>query len=69
MPGAWALLPGLHLAIALFAGRLAALGAGAGRGYRRCPVVAARDADAALLRLLDLRPELLVAGRPAPGAA
>ena len=64
IPGTWALLPGLHLAIALFAADwrrwelgLAGLAAG--------PIVAAPDPDAALLRLLDLRPDLLVPTRPA----
>ena len=67
VPGTWTLLPGLHLAIALFAADwrrwelgLAGLAAG--------PIVAAPDPDAALLRLLDLRPDLLVASQ-APGAA
>ncbi len=67
VPEAWALLPGLHLAIALFAAdwrrwELGLAGRVAG------PIVAAPDPDAALLRLLDLRPDLLVASRT-PGAA
>ncbi len=66
-PAAWALLPGLHLAIALFAAdwRRWELGLA---GLVPGPIVAARDPDAALLRLLDLRPDLLLASQ-APGTA
>ena len=57
LPGVWALLPGLHLAVALFAHdwRRWEL---AQAGYVPGPLVAGRDAGAALLRLLDLRPDL-----------
>ena len=62
VPGAWALLPGLHLAVALFGNdwRRWELGRA---GYAVGPVVAGRDPGSALLRLLDLRPDLL--GQPA----
>ena len=61
VPGAWVLLPGLNLAIALFAAdwRRWELGLA---GLLPGPIVAASDTEAALLRLLDLRPDLLVAG-------
>ena len=55
-------LPGLHLVVALFANdwRRWELGRA---GYAAGPVVAGRDHGSALLRLLDLRPDLL--GQPA----
>jgi hypothetical protein len=55
---AWVLLPGLHLAVALFANdwRRWELGLA---GMTPGPIVAGPDRDAALLRLLDLRPDLL----------
>ncbi len=66
VPGAWALLPGLHLAIGLFAAdwRRWELGL-AGRVLG--PIVAAAGPEAALLRLLDRHPDLLVAA-PRPAA-
>ena len=67
VPGAWTLLPGLHLAIALFAAdwRRWELGlAGTVPG----PIVAAASPEAALLRLLDRHPGLLVALPAVPGA-
>ena len=62
VPVCWVLLPGLNLAIALFAldwRRWELRRAGLVDG----PIVAGADRDAALLRLLSQRPDLL--GRPA----
>ncbi|WP_419730321.1 hypothetical protein [Lichenicola sp.] len=62
VPEAWVLLPGLHLVVALFANdwRRWELGRA---GYVAGPIVAGPDQGAALLRLLDLRPDLV--GSPA----
>ncbi len=62
VPAAFVLLPGLNLLVALFAHdwrRWELHQAGFAPG----PIVAGPDRDAALLRLLSLRPDLL--GRPA----
>ena len=66
VPEAWVLLAGLHLAVAAFANdwRRWELGhAGCVPG----PIVAGPDRNTALLRLLDLRPDLL--GPPAAAAS
>jgi hypothetical protein len=55
--GAWPILAGLQLLIALFANDLRRWELGL-RGLLPGPVVAGRDSGAALLRLLDRRPEL-----------
>ena len=67
VPGVWTLLAGMHLAVGLFAHdwRRWELGQA---GFVAGPIVAGPDRSAALLRLLDLRPELF--GRAAaPGPA
>ena len=56
--GAWPLLAGLQLLLALFANDLRRWELRL-RGFVVGPVVAGRDAEAALLRLLDIRPELI----------
>lgn len=68
VPGAWTLLPGLHLAVGLFAHdwRRWELGLA---GHVAGPIVAGPDGDTALLRLLDLRPELFGRSRGAGPAA
>jgi len=64
VPGSWALLPGLHLAIGLFAFDWKRWELNQA-GFVPGPIVAAPDRDTALLRLLDVRPDLL---GPAPAA-
>ncbi len=59
--GGWPIAAGLQLLLALFANDLRRWELGL-RGFVAGPLVAGRDADAALLRLLERRPEL-VGGR------
>ena len=56
--GAWPLLAGLQLLLALFANDLRGWELRL-RGFLPGPVVAGRNPEAALLRLLDARPELI----------
>jgi len=56
--GVWPLLAGLQLLLALFANDLRRWELRL-RGFVPGPVVAGRDPEAALLRLLDSRPELI----------
>lgn len=60
--GVWPLLAGLQLLLALFANDLRRWELRL-RGFIPGPVVAGRDPEAALLRLLDRRPELIGGAR------
>ncbi len=61
LAGGWPIAAGLQLLLGLFANDLRRWELGL-RGFIAGPLVAGRDAEAALLRLLDRRPEL-VGGR------
>ncbi len=60
-PGHWAVLLGVNILVAFFANDLRRWDLRL-RGFTVGPLVAGRDAGAALLRLLDHRPELLGGG-------
>ena len=63
LTGGWPVLAGAQLLLALFANDLRRWELGL-RGFIPGPIVSGRNPDAALLRLLDCRPDLL--GRPEP---
>ncbi len=58
LTGAWPILAGMQLLLALFANDLHRWELGL-HGFIRGPIVAGRDREGALLRLLDAKPELL----------